>query len=212
MVEGQKMSKSLGNYFTLRDVLARGLRAGSHPLPAGVGALPQDAQLHVRRAEIRGHGHRPAAQFQAAPGDRPVTPRASNDAHGRAHRGRRRRPSATAWTTISIPPRRWRAVFEYVRDANSAMDAGEFRAGNVGRRARLAGALRLHFRRARSPPQQTRAIVRCGSGSADRGAHRGQEGPQFRARRPDSRAASGAGHHSGRHQDRRALEEEITVH
>ena len=24
MVEGQKMSKSLGNYFTLRDVLARG--------------------------------------------------------------------------------------------------------------------------------------------------------------------------------------------
>ena len=27
MVEGQKMSKSLGNYFTLRDVLARGSRS-----------------------------------------------------------------------------------------------------------------------------------------------------------------------------------------
>ena len=35
MVEGQKMSKSLGNYFTLRDILERGLRARGHPLPAG---------------------------------------------------------------------------------------------------------------------------------------------------------------------------------
>ena len=42
------------------------------------------------------------------------------------------------------------AVFEYVRDTNTAMDAGEFRAGNVAARARFPGALRLRLRRARA--------------------------------------------------------------
>ncbi len=53
------------------------LPAGSHPLPAGFGAVPQVAELHLRRAEIGRHRHRPAAQFQAAPGNRPATPKAS---------------------------------------------------------------------------------------------------------------------------------------
>ncbi len=53
MVEGQKMSKSLGNYYTLRDLLGKGLRAGGDSLPAGLGAVPQVAQLHVRRTEDR---------------------------------------------------------------------------------------------------------------------------------------------------------------
>ena len=86
MVEGQKMSKSLGNYYHPARRAGARLSAGSHPLPAGFGAVPQDAEFHLRRAEIGRHGHRPAAQFQAAPGNRPLSRRASNEAVGGAHR------------------------------------------------------------------------------------------------------------------------------
>ena len=72
MVEGQKMSKSLGNFYTLRDLLGQGYAAGGRPLPARLRALPQAAQLHLRRAEGRRDRHRAAAQLQAAPGHRTV--------------------------------------------------------------------------------------------------------------------------------------------
>ena len=98
MVEGQKMSKSLGNYFTLRDIVAQRIRARGDPLSAGLGALPQVAELHLRRAEIGRHGHRAAAQFQAAAGDRPV-PGRGQPAAGTSARPPPRGPSARAWTT-----------------------------------------------------------------------------------------------------------------
>ena len=68
-VEAQKMSKSAGNFYTLRDLLAHGLRAGIGALSAGLGSLPQEAQFYVRRIESRRHYHRAAAEFQAAPGN-----------------------------------------------------------------------------------------------------------------------------------------------
>ena len=99
MVEGQKMSKSLGNYFTLRDILGRGYRARSRALSAGLGALSQDAELHVRRPAIRQDRHRAAAQFQAAPGDRRVRRRLEPERWPSAPPPRRR-SSAPPWTTI----------------------------------------------------------------------------------------------------------------
>ena len=130
MVEGQKMSKSLGNFYTLRDLVGEGLRAGGDPLSAGVGAVSQAAELHVRRAEVRRDRDRPAAQFQAAPGDRPVSRRRRTSSWRRAPR----RPSQAFRDSLDDDlntAEALAAVFEYVRDANSAMDAGEFRAGNV---------------------------------------------------------------------------------
>ena len=50
LVDEQKMSKSLGNIYTIPDVVARGLPAVGAALPAAVGALPQAAQLHLGRA------------------------------------------------------------------------------------------------------------------------------------------------------------------
>ena len=69
-VEAQKMSKSAGNFYTLRDLLADGLRAGGGAISAGLGSLPQEAQFHVRRIEGRRDRDRPSAQLQAAPGNR----------------------------------------------------------------------------------------------------------------------------------------------
>ena len=53
MVEGQKMSKSLGNYYTLRDMLEQGIHAGSDPISARLGAVPQEAEFHVRWTQGR---------------------------------------------------------------------------------------------------------------------------------------------------------------
>ena len=49
-VDGQKMSKSLGNFYTAARSGRQGICAGSGALPAGLGAVSQEAQLHFRRA------------------------------------------------------------------------------------------------------------------------------------------------------------------
>ena len=99
IVDGQKMSKSLGNFYTLRDLLDKGYAPEVGALPARLGALSQEAQLHLRRAESRGHLHRAAAELQTAPGNREVR----GGLESRTGRPRRRppsRPSTKRWTTI----------------------------------------------------------------------------------------------------------------
>ena len=49
-VEGKKMSKSLGNFITVRQLLDEGYDAGLDPASAHLGALPRRPQLHPRRA------------------------------------------------------------------------------------------------------------------------------------------------------------------
>ena len=50
LVENQKMSKSLGNVYTMPDVIDTRLPRLDAALPAAVGALPHAAQLHLGRA------------------------------------------------------------------------------------------------------------------------------------------------------------------
>ena len=50
IVDEQKMSKSLGNIYTIPDIVATRLPAVGGALPAAVGALPQAAELHLGRA------------------------------------------------------------------------------------------------------------------------------------------------------------------
>jgi cysteinyl-tRNA synthetase len=129
MVEGQKMSKSLGNYFTLRDVLERGY------LPEAIryllASVPYRKSLNftfdglksaataidrLRNFKLRletdkypeGLNEQLAARTAAA--DQAFADSLNDDLN-------------TAEALAS--------VFEYVRDTNSAMDTGEFRAGNV---------------------------------------------------------------------------------
>ena len=66
LVEGEKMSKSLGNFFTLRDLVLKGPQAVVDPLPAGFGSLPQSAQLHFRRTQAGRGLRRAPAEFPPA--------------------------------------------------------------------------------------------------------------------------------------------------
>ena len=47
VVNGEKMSKSLGNFFTLRDLIQKGYQAVGGSLSAGFGAAPQAAEFHL---------------------------------------------------------------------------------------------------------------------------------------------------------------------
>ena len=90
------------------------------------------------------------------------------------------------------------ALFEFVRDANTAMDAGEFRAGNT------APALDLldRFDRIFAVLEPTQAIgraVRCARGGADRGTRRRQESAQLRAVRSNPAGAARRRDRLGRH-------------
>ena len=55
LVEGKKMSKSLGNFFTLRDLLAK-VSPARNPLSAAHRALPRDVQFHAGRFAGRAGG------------------------------------------------------------------------------------------------------------------------------------------------------------
>jgi cysteinyl-tRNA synthetase len=129
MVEGQKMSKSLGNYFTLRDILARGY--APEAIRYLLASVPYRKQLNftfdglksattaierLRNFKLR---------LETDPYPQGVNERiaARTEAAASAFRESLDNDLNTAEALA--------AVFEYVRDANSAMDSAEFRAGNV---------------------------------------------------------------------------------
>jgi cysteinyl-tRNA synthetase len=129
LVEGQKMSKSLGNFYTLRDIFARGVTPeavryllASVPyrkalnftfegLSSAKTAIDRLRNFRFRldtakltsgeNTKIADHAARALAGFRAAMDDDLNT------------------AEALAF------------VFEFLRDANTALDAGEFRAGNL---------------------------------------------------------------------------------
>ena len=82
LVDNQKMSKSLGNVYTVQDVLDKGFRLSALRYILLSALLPQAAELHVDRARAGGRG--------AAPHHRFPRPRRSAAARRRASRGRRR--------------------------------------------------------------------------------------------------------------------------
>ena len=49
LVEGKKMSKSEGNFYTLRDLLLKGHRASAIRFLLHLGALPPPDELHLRQ-------------------------------------------------------------------------------------------------------------------------------------------------------------------
>jgi len=133
MVEGQKMSKSLGNYFTLRDVVARGYQPEA--IRYLLASVPYRKQLNftfdgLKSAataidRLRNFKLRLETEGFAEGENEPMTARAAVAA----------RAFSDGMDDDLNTAEALAAVFEYVRDANSAMDAGEFRRGNV------AGAL-----------------------------------------------------------------------
>ena len=129
LVDGQKMSKSLGNYYTLRDVLARG-----YP-PETVRYLL--ASAHYRKQlNFTFEGLKSAAT--AVDRLRNFKLRLDKEKFPVGKNDKLLDRTAQAETQLADSldddlntAEALAAVFEYLRDANIAMDAGEFREGNV---------------------------------------------------------------------------------
>ena len=82
LVEGQKMSKSLGNFFTIRDLVLRGHKPSSIRWLLDAGSLSQSAELYLRRLEIRRKFGGEAAQLPLPPDQRAI-PRRRDSAEWR---------------------------------------------------------------------------------------------------------------------------------
>jgi cysteinyl-tRNA synthetase len=129
MVEGQKMSKSLGNYYTLRDLVGKG------HAPESIRYLL--ASVPYRRAlNFTMDGLKSAAIAIDRLRNFKLRLETDRFAEGVNEQLTARIAQASEAFTGSLnddlnTAEALAAVFEFVRDANSAMDAGEFRAGNA---------------------------------------------------------------------------------
>jgi cysteinyl-tRNA synthetase len=129
MVEGQKMSKSLGNYFTLRDVLAKGYTPEA--IRYLLTSVPYRKQLNFTFDGL-------AAAATAIDRLRNFKLRLETDRFPEGANLDQAARTADATQAFYAgmnedlnTAEALAAVFEYVRDANSAMDSGGFRAGDV---------------------------------------------------------------------------------
>ncbi|MCX7603734.1 MAG: cysteine--tRNA ligase [Bryobacteraceae bacterium] len=143
MVEGQKMSKSLGNFYTLRDILARGWA------PEAIRYLLISAPYR-KQLNFTFDGLKAAASaierlrnFQTRLETERFDPGIDEDQEQRAakaladyHEGL----DDDLNTADALG-----AVFEFIRETNIAMDQGRFRAGNVASAKKLLGDFDLVF-------------------------------------------------------------------
>jgi cysteinyl-tRNA synthetase len=133
MVEGQKMSKSLGNYYTLRDILGHGY--APEAVRYLLTSVPYRKSLNFTMDGLK-------AAATAIHRLRNFKLRLETDRYteGLNEQLDARTQAAVQAFSDSLnddlnTAEALAAVFEYVRDANAAMDSGEFRTGNA------AGAL-----------------------------------------------------------------------
>ena len=131
MVEGQKMSKSLGNYYTLRDLLAKDYTPEA--IRYLLASVPYRKQLNftfdgLKAAAIaidRLRNFKLRLETDKFP--------EGLDEAGVARTARAEQAFRESLADDLNTAEALAAVFEYIRDANSAMDAGQFRAGNAAR-------------------------------------------------------------------------------
>jgi cysteinyl-tRNA synthetase len=129
MVEGQKMSKSLGNYFTLRDILGRG--HAPEAVRYLLTSVPYRKSLNFTMDGLE-------AAAKAIDRLRNFKLRLETDRfeEGLNEQLEARTAAAVEAFTDSLnddlnTAEALAAVFEYVRDANAAMDTGGVRSGNA---------------------------------------------------------------------------------
>src|SRR5262249_51981715 len=129
LVEGEKMSKSLGNFFTLRDLFAKGYKPSA--LRFALASVPYRRQLNftfegLQQAasaidRLRNFAHRLKTE-KFPEGNRPGMAERIKKAAADFDAGL----SADLNTAIALA-----AMYDFVREANIAMDKGEFRQGDV---------------------------------------------------------------------------------
>jgi cysteinyl-tRNA synthetase len=128
-VESQKMSKSAGNFFTLRDLLAMGYAPES--VRYLLASVPYRKKLNFTMDGLKAAATsiERLRNFKLR-----LDTEKFNDGlnHKIVERGEAaRKRFAESLDDDLNTAEALAALFEYVRDTNTAMDAGEFRAGNV---------------------------------------------------------------------------------
>jgi cysteinyl-tRNA synthetase len=129
MVEGQKMSKSLGNYYTLRDLLGKGYEPET--IRYLLASVPYGKQLNFTLDGLR--AARTAIERLRNFKLRLETDKYTEGSNGELA-GRIRQAEASfveAMDNDLNTAEALAAAFEFLRDANTAMDAGAFRAGDA---------------------------------------------------------------------------------
>jgi len=136
LVDGEKMSKSLGNFYTLRDLFAKGHKPSS--IRYLLASVPYRRQLNftmdgLQQAassveRLRNFAARLRAEKFPA-GESPAMAARADEAIAQFEAGL----EDDLNTAQALA-----AIFDLVRDANTAMDRGEFRAGDA---APVLGAL-----------------------------------------------------------------------
>ena len=131
IVEGQKMSKSLGNFFTLRDLLQMDAGYTPEAIRYLLASVPYRKKLNFTFDGLK-------AAATAINRLRSYQLRLNTDqfAAGSNEKMEERTRAALLRFEESLDDdlnaaEALAAVFEYVRDTNSAMDSGEFLGGNV---------------------------------------------------------------------------------
>jgi len=129
MVEGQKMSKSLGNYYTLRDLMEKG--HAPETIRYLLASVPHRKTLnftfdglksaHTAIERLRNFALRIKTDKLAGGRNEAIDQRTAAAVHSF-----REAMDDDLNTAEALA-----AMFEYLRDANSAMDSGEFHAGNA---------------------------------------------------------------------------------
>ena len=129
LVDGRKMSKSEGNFFTLRDLLLKGYKASAirfllisvpyrHPLNFTIEGLTESASAVER---VRTFYQRVRSGGWSA----------GHDAELEAHSGKARERFAAALADDLNTSEARAAIFDLVRAGNVAADGGKLLAGNV---------------------------------------------------------------------------------
>ncbi len=235
LVEGKKMSKSEGNFYTLRDLLLKGYKASAirfllisvpygqqlnftfDGLNAETGAVDRLRTFHQRiqaAATVSGSNAALAAESERA--SQNFVAALSNDLNTAEARA---------------------AIFELVRAGNAAIDANTLGAENVPQILRVLNQFDQIFavledhdeevtraalewaeregRLAQAAPEllAQMSLTRCTNRRAGRRAHPGQENPQLRPRRRHPEGISREGNHPRRLQGRCSLEAQVeTLH
>jgi cysteinyl-tRNA synthetase len=135
LVEGQKMSKSLGNFYTLRDILQRG--HAPEAVRYLLASVPYRKQLNFTFDGLKSAATaiERLRNFKLRLETEKLPEGVSQEAEARTRK-------ASEEFTASLDDdlntaEALAAVFEYIRDVNSMMDSGGFRSANV------AGAMEL---------------------------------------------------------------------
>ncbi len=179
LVEGQKMSKSLGNFYTLRDLFARGVTP--EQIRFLLASVPYRKSLNftfdglksaataidrLRNFKLRlDTGHFATGQSE------PIESLAA-----RAQTDFRAALDDDLNTAEALA-----AVFEFIREANIALDSGEFRAGNMASAQAVLAAFDSFFD-VLKPTAAADGLSDEAINGIHRRAHRGPQSSRFRSR------------------------------